>query len=112
MPYDPVEKRIVCVARIRAKNPQDIFEYHRSRTGEELDPKTMKRPELKDAMGLYLEDPEGLITLKIDRFLYPKYKEELWDAQAGHDYCLFVADKYPFPGKNLKASSVWIIDPD
>lgn len=112
VPYEAVRWKGVVLGRLRNRNLQDLFENHRSRTGEELDAATVKDPHLKDSMTLYLEDEAGLLTAKISRFLYPRVKEQIWDAQVGHDYVLARVFSYPFLGKTIHIEDLWVIDPD
>src|SRR3546814_15421623 len=55
----------------------DLFENHRSRTGDEHDPASIKDPHLKDSMTLYMEDESGLMTVKVNRWMYPKLKDAI-----------------------------------
>lgn len=112
VPYEAIRWRGTILARIRSRNLQDLFENHRSRTGEELDPGTVDKPELKDSMTLYLEDTTGLLTAKISRHLYPRVKSEVWNAKLNHDYILAEVFTYPFLGKTVHIDKLWVIDPD
>ena len=89
-----------------------MFENHRSRTGEELDPETIRDPGLKESMTLYVEDEMGLMTIKVGRYEYPKFKKVLFEARTGKDYVVAVVKKYPFLGKTVHIEDLWIVDPD
>lgn len=112
VPYEAIKSNHVMVALLRSTNLQDIYEYHRSKTGEELLPENVRggSPELSSQIGLYMEDEEGLLTVKVDRFLYPRYEKELQGAKAGKSYIVFVAEKYPFAGKTLRAKALWVLE--
>lgn len=112
VPYEDVKWRGVVLGRLKDRNLKDLFEDHRSRTGEDLDPATVKNPELKDSVTLYLEDPNGTLTVKINRHNYLKFKEQIWDAKMNKDFVLVSAFKYPFLGKTIHADQLWVIDPD
>jgi hypothetical protein len=112
IPYEARKSRHVILGTVRARNLQDLFENHRSRTGDELDPATVKDPHLKDSMTLYMEDESGLMTVKVNRWLYPKLKDALWDIKLGHDFVLMRVEKKPFYGKTVHCSHMWVIDPD
>ena len=113
VPYEAVEGwRGVILGRLKNRNLQDMFENHRSRTGDELDPSTVKDPHLKDSVTLYLEDVAGTLTVKVNRRIYPKFKAMIWDAKIGHDYILASVFKYPFLGKTIHIDNMWVIDPD
>lgn len=112
IPYEDKKSRHVILALVKNRNLQDLFENYRSRTGEELDPDTVKDKHLKDSMTLYLEDPTGLITVKVNRWMYPKVKNQLWDIDLEHDWILIEGEKKPYYGKTIHARRVWVIDPD
>jgi len=112
VPYEAVRWKGIILGRLRNRNLMDLFENHRSRSGEELDPKSIKSPDLKDSMTLYLEDETALFTAKVNRFNYPRMKEALWDAKIGHDYILARTFSYPSLGKTVHIEEMWIIDPD
>jgi len=112
VPYEEVEWQGVIVGRLKDRNLKDLFEDHRSRTGVDLDPESVKRPDLKDSVTLYLEDDMGTLTVKVNRFNYPKMKEDVWDARVNRDYFIVAAKKYPFLGKTIHAERMWVIEPD
>lgn len=112
VPYEANKWRGVVMGRLRNRNLQDIFENYRSRTGEDLDPTTIRNPELKESMTLYVEDVQGLMTIKVSRDKYPRMKAMLWSAQLNHDYVVVSAFKYPFLGKTIHAEEIFVIDPD
>lgn len=112
VPYEAVKWSGIVLCRLRSRNLKDLFEDYRSRTGEELDPDTVKDPHLKDSMSLYMEDTSGLLTAKIGRQLYPKVKGDIWSAKLGHDYVLARVFTYPFLGKTVHIDKMWVIDPD
>ena len=112
IPYEDKPWRGVILGRLKDRNLKDLFEDHRSRTGEDLDPKTVKRPDLKDSVTMYLEDQAGTLTVKVNRHDYPRFKSRVWDAKMNHDYVLVAAKKYPFLGKTIHVEDMWVIDPD
>lgn len=112
IPYDPVKSYHVVCGTVKARNLQDLFENHRSRTGEELDPTTLDRPELKDYMTLHAEDESGPLTVRIDRYKYPKVKQQIWDLRLNHDFIVVEAVKTPMYGKAVKVVNLWVINPD
>jgi len=112
VPYEAVKWKGVIVGLLKNRNLQDLFENHRSRTGEDLDPETVKDPHLKDSMTLYLEDAQGLMTVKVPRFKYPEFKSQLWDAKIGHDYIIVSAFTYEFLGKTIHTNKLWVVKSD
>ncbi|QPX62611.1 DnaE-like DNA polymerase III [Arthrobacter phage Wollypog] len=112
IPYDPVKTRHVVCGTVKARNLQDLFENHRSRTGEEMDPNSIDRPDLKDYMTLHAEDESGPLTIRIDRYKYPKIKQQIWDLRLNHDFIVVEAVKTPMYGKAVKVVNIWVINPD
>lgn len=113
IPYEDKKSEHVLLGTVRARNLQDLFENHRSRTGEELDPATVRDPHLKDSMTLYMEDASGLMTVKVSRWLYPALKDRLWAIKLDYDFVLFRAVKKPYFGKTVHVASptqFWVID--
>ena len=70
---------------VRERNLKDLFELHRSRTGEELDPDRLHNPELVNWVVLLGEDDTDLLTITISRWQYPKLKEAVWRARLNRD---------------------------
>lgn len=111
VPYEARRSEHIICGTVKARNLQDMFENHRSRTGVELDPATVKDPDLKDSMTMYMEDETGLMTVKVDRWLYPKLKDELWDIKLGHHFVVARCTKSAFYGKTIKVKKLWVIEP-
>jgi DNA polymerase-3 subunit alpha len=111
IPYDAVKSHHVILATCNHRNYQDMFEDHRARYGEDLNPDDVKDPHLKDSMTMFLEDEMGPISVKVNRYKYPKYKQDLWGLILGHHYILAKVTKNPFYGKSVGIQDMWVIDP-
>ncbi len=111
IPYDAVKSIHVIAGVINSRNPKDMFEDHRARTGEVLDPDTVKDPHLSASISLYVEDPTGLVTVRVNRWLYPRYKEVIWKAAMRHHFIVARVEKKPFYGKTVHVQQMWIVDP-
>jgi DNA polymerase-3 subunit alpha len=112
IPYEEKPWTGVILGRIRQRILQDMFEDYRAKAGVDLDPTTIKQPELKESIVFFVEDEEGLMTVKVPRYIYPKFKDEIWNAKVNHDYILARVKKYPFLGKTIHVENMWIVDPD
>jgi hypothetical protein len=112
IPYEAKRSNHVVMGVVKNRNLQDLYENHRSRTGEELLRKDVQDPDLKDSMTLYMEDESGLMTVKVSRWDYPKMKEALWGLKLNHDFLLMRVQKKPYYGKTVHCKSLWVIDPD
>jgi DNA polymerase-3 subunit alpha len=111
IPYDAVKSHHTILATVNFRNYQDMFEDHRARYGEELNADDVRDPHLKDSMTMFLEDEKGPISVKVNRYKYPKYKQDLWGIILGHHYILAKVQKNPFYGKSVGIQEMWIIDP-
>lgn len=112
IPYEDRKSHHVVLGTVKSRNLKDLFEDHRSRTGEELNPDDIKDPHLKDSVTLYMEDDGGLMTVKVNRWVYPKHKRQIWgDVVLGHHYVLASCEKKPFYGKTIHVRDMWVIDP-
>lgn len=109
IPYEAKRSEHVVLGVPKARNLQDLFENHRSRTGEELDPKEVKDPDLKDSMTLYCEDRNGTMTIKVDRWKYPRFKDMLWGIHLGRDFLWAEVVKSAFYGKTVKVQRMAVI---
>lgn len=112
IPYEPVTSWHTILATVKVRNLQDLYENHRSRTGNELDPKEVDRPELAEYMTLFCEDETGPMTLKVDRFSYPRFKERLWSVRPEHDFIVAKCKKMRSYGQTMKIVDMWVIDPE
>jgi hypothetical protein len=93
------------------RNIRDIFEQNRAR-GQVLDP-SVKDPDLAEWAMLTGEDESDQLLIKIDRWMYPKYKQAIFNFRMGQR-------PPPDPGcqarrhrcASLNVKKLWVIDPD
>lgn len=111
IPYDNKRSYHTIMGIVNFRNYQDMYEDHRARYGEDLNPDDVKDPHLKDSMTMFMEDELGPISVKVDRWHYPKYKRDLWGIVLGHHYVLAKVRKNAFYGKSVSIQEMWVIDP-
>lgn len=114
----PVEKgkdiEIVWYGMIQDRNLRDLFESHRSKTGEELDPKKVRNPELNEWVVMIGIDETESVSITVDRWLYPKghMKDLIWGIRPMHDIVVVKGVK---PGaqnaRRLYVREMWVVDP-
>ena len=75
----------IVAGHIIEKNVRDIFEIAWSKRGEILDPEKVHRPDLPSYINITLEDDTDSIYATFDRFIYPKVREIIFDADAKSD---------------------------
>jgi hypothetical protein len=112
IPYREGEWEGVLLGVIEEITYRDLFESHRSRTGTELDPEKVDRPELTKSASIYCEDVAGRYKINLGRFLYERYQTVLESAVVGREYVLARVKKNNWPGKTLSIKEMWVLIPD
>lgn len=112
----PVEQGIelpVCwLGTFIQRNIRDIFEQNQAKTGEALDPSKVKDPHLNEWAQLTGEDETDQLLIKIDRWRWPKFKAQIFDARMGHDLLLVegIRPRYA-TSRQIKVKRLTVIDP-
>lgn len=90
VPYEPRRAEYVWVGYVRNRNLKDIYELHRSRTGEELDPETVREPEHVNYVVITGEDETGPLVITVHRWrgFYERHKDMIWDLDPDRDLLL------------------------
>lgn len=110
IPYEAKISEHVLLVRVRTRNLQDLYENALSRTGQALNPEEVKDPHLKDSMTLYCEDESGLCTVKINRWNYPKFKEDLWKIKLDSDFVWMRVVKKAHDGKTVHLQEMAVVE--
>jgi DNA polymerase III subunit alpha len=103
--------KVCWIGTILQRNIRDMFEINRARTGEALDPATVKDAHLNESAMLVGEDGSDTILLKIDRWKYPTYKPSIFGMQMGHDLVLVDGVAPKFGAQQINIKRLWVIDP-
>jgi len=113
VPYERGEDiEVVWIGVAVHKNLRDIFEVNRARTGEELDPATVRNPELNEWMLMAGYDGTDLLSIRIDRFKYPELKEKLWQIALNEDVILVRGVKPSWrAAREVRVSDIWALQP-
>lgn len=90
IPYEAIKGEHTWVGYVRNRNLKDIYELHRSRTGEELDPEKVREPEYVNYVVITGEDETGPMVVTVHRWrgFYERYKEVIWDMNPATDLLL------------------------
>lgn len=115
VPYERAEddQEVVWIGVAVHKNLRDIFEVNRARTGEELDPNEVRDPHLNEWMLLAGYDGTDLLSLRIDRWKYPKMKKRLWKIRMNQDVLLVRGVKKGWrTAREIKVVDMWVLDPE
>jgi DNA polymerase-3 subunit alpha len=95
------------------RNLRDIYESNRARTGVELKPEEVKQPELNEWVMILGTDGDEVVTLRIDRFKYPKFRSAVWGLKLGRDVIVAKGIKPGFrTAREIYVKQLWIIDPE
>lgn len=98
---------------VRNRNLKDVFESHFSKTGHHLDPMQVKNPDLNEWVVMYCEDDTDVVTVTVDRWKYPKFKDLIWDIVQDQDLVLFKGYKMGIQARRaIYVTDMWIIEPD
>lgn len=112
VPYEPQAGEHVWLGVVRERNLKDLYELHRSRTGEELDPGSVKEPQFINWAVVTGEDETGPLTLTVHRFggLYERYKDTLWALNPERDLLLVRGYKRKEYRRALYVHELWVIN--
>ena len=112
VPYEPVRGEHVWVGYVRLRNMKDIFELHRSRTGEELDPSKVREPQYVNYVVITGEDETGPLVITVHRFggFYEKYKDMIWDMDPARDLLLVRGYKRAEYRRAIYASELHVLN--
>lgn len=115
IPTDATNLKICYVGIPNFRNPQDVVEDERARTGqtyEEIIGK-LDRPDLvkKMAMQCY-DDSDKTVYLRFSRYKFPMFERGLWKIDLNHDVVLIKGKKRGGFGTSIHVENMWIIDPD
>lgn len=103
---------VVWYGVIQHRNLRELFEVNFSRTGEALDPTTVKNPELNEWVIMVGADEEELLTLTIDRWRYPRFKKAIWGIKLDHDVVVVRGVKRGYQSRRaIYVKQMWVIDP-
>lgn len=114
VPYEAIMGQHTILVAVRERNLKDLYELHRSRTGEELDSSTVKEPQHINWAVITGEDETGPITITVHRFrgLYEKYKDTIWEMDPKKHLLLVRGLKRREYRRALYAEEIWVLDPD
>lgn len=115
IPTDAKNLRVVYLGIPNFRNPQDVVEDERARTGQDYAEiiAAMDRPDLvkKMAMQCY-DDSDKTVYLRFSRYKFPQFEKGLWSIDLDHDVVLIVGKKRGGFGTSIHVERMWVIDPD
>ena len=107
------DEEVVWIGTIHSRNLRDLLEVNFGKTGEALDLSTVKRPDLLEWVIMYGEDETDQMSVTIDRFKYPRFREMVWSIEPDHDLVLVRGVKKGYQARRaLYVHDMWVIDPE
>jgi DNA polymerase-3 subunit alpha len=123
-PYERGEIDIECVwlGTLFSRNERDLFEFNQAK-GAELDMsdpkhpllngKLIKDPHLDKWVVMVGHDESDQIGLRVDRWRYPRLRDQVWKIRPGKDLVLVRGVKPGWmPTRQITINEIWIIDPE
>jgi DNA polymerase-3 subunit alpha len=114
IPTDAKRLRVVFVGIPDYRNPQDVVEDERARTGEDYNTilARMDRPDLAKKMAVHcVDDSDTSVYLRFSRYKFPKFAKGLWSIDLNHDVVIVSGLKRGGFGTSVHVDRMWIIDP-
>jgi hypothetical protein len=115
IPTDAKNLRVVYLGIPNFRNPQDVVEDERARTGQTYEEiiASMDRPDLVKKMAMQcFDDSDKTVYLRFSRYKFPKFEKGLWSIDLNHDVVLVVGKKRGGFGTSVHVERLWVIDPD
>jgi hypothetical protein len=114
IPYEKsADTEVVWLGIVTKRNLKDIFEAHRAKTGEELDPKDVKDAHLREQVVFTCYDGTEVCTVRFDRWKYGRFKKAIWGMNPDKDVILVRGVK---PGwrtaREIYARDLWVLTPE
>lgn len=115
IPTDAKNLKVVYIGIPNMRNPQDVIEDERARTGKSYEEiiASIDRPDLvkKMAMQCY-DDSDKTVYLRFSRYKFPQFEKRLWQIKLDQSVVLVVGKKRGGFGTSIHVERLWVIDPD
>jgi DNA polymerase III subunit alpha len=110
IPYERgKDTAVTWIGIILHRNLRDIFEVNRAR-GEELDPEQIKNPELNEWVLMAGYDGEEIVSIRVNRYIYPRFKRMVWALKPNDDIVLVRGVKPGFrSAREIQVSKMWVL---
>jgi Zierdtviridae DNA polymerase len=114
VPYEARRGEFIWLGLVRIRNLKDIYELHRSRTGEELNPRTVKEPQYVNYMVITGEDETGPLVITVHRYggMWERYRDAIMEMNPDRDLLLVQGYKRLEYRRAIYAKRLWIINPE
>lgn len=112
LPYqDHTDIEVVWLGCVSGVVVRDIYEQFKLREGREADKGEIKDPHLREWVVMQAEDETDQISIRVDRWKYPKYKRLIW-SMTDKDLLLVRGMKPRWSAnRQITVGDMWVIDP-
>jgi hypothetical protein len=106
------DEEVVWLGTVHARNVRDLFEVNSSK-GEALKPEEVKDPHLREWVIMYVEDHTDQMSIKVNRWRYPRFKKTVFSIDLDHDLVLVRGVKKGYVNRrSIEVMEMWVISPD
>lgn len=115
IPTDQDLQRVVYIGIPFKRNPQDVIEDERARTGDDLDVvrARLKDPHLSKKMVITcMDDSDTNVYVRFWRQSFPKFEKAAWSINLDHDVIIVEGVKRGGFGTGIHVRKLWVVDPD
>jgi DNA polymerase-3 subunit alpha len=115
IPTDQGDVAVTYIGIPQKRNPQDVIEDERARTGKSMAEVTaeIKRPDLSKKMTVEcFDDTDVLVYVRFGRYDFPRFEKALWNMRLNHDVLIVKGMKRKGFGTGIHVKAAWCIDPD
>jgi DNA polymerase-3 subunit alpha len=115
IPTDAENLKVTYVGIPYKRNPQDVIEDERARTGDDYDViiKRMKDPHLSKKMVITcMDDSDTHVYVRFWRQSFPMFEKAAWSINLDHDVIVVQGVKRGGFGTGIHVRKLWVIDPD
>lgn len=107
------DEEVIWLGVITHRNLRELFEVNLSKKGEALDPDTVKDPHLNEWVIMIGQDGTELLSITINRWKYPAFKDAIWGIKLDTDLVLIRGIKRGFQSRRaIYVDAMWVISPD
>jgi DNA polymerase-3 subunit alpha len=111
LPYqDKTDINVVWLGAVSGVVVRDIYEQFKLREGRDADKGEIKDPHLREWVVMQAEDETDQISIRVDRWKYPKYKRLIWSMKDTD--LLLVRGMKPrwSANRQITVGDMWVID--
>lgn len=101
-------RRVVWLGEMVRYNIRDIFEINVAR-GNSADLESVKDPHLREFAIIYARDADDQTMLKVNRWRFPRYKQDIFNAKDAKVLMLVQGRK---PRYGVQVDKLWVINPE